>query len=63
MNCAGCGKGPLSRDEIGLTKKLVNRGSVSCFCLDCLAARFRTSRKELLDIAARFRESGCTLFR
>ncbi len=62
MSCAGCGKEPLSRDEIGLTKKLINRGASVCYCIDCLAARFRVTPEQLRDMAQAFRENGCTLF-
>ena len=62
MTCAACGRGPLTRDEQGLTKKLINRGATQCLCLDCLSAKFRVPREELLRMAEAFRESGCTLF-
>ncbi len=63
MTCASCGRGPLTRDEIGLTKKLISRGAAECLCLNCLAEKFRVSRDSLLRMAEAFRESGCTLFR
>ncbi|MBQ6175323.1 MAG: hypothetical protein IKS31_10585 [Clostridia bacterium] len=63
MTCAACGRGPLTRDEIGLTKKLINRGAEACYCLDCLAARFRVGREALAQMAEAFRDAGCTLFR
>lgn len=62
MTCARCGK-PLSSDETGLSRKLINRGTTVFFCLDCLSADFRLSREQLLDLIERFREAGCTLFR
>ena len=62
MNCVACGKERLTRDEIGLTRKLVNRGAAECFCLRCLAERFRVTEEQLLELARAFRENGCTLF-
>ena len=62
MNCANCGK-PLTRDEIGMTKKLVGRGAVDCCCYACLAARFRVTEAWLRKKAEEFREAGCSLFR
>ena len=61
MNCASCGK-PLSRDETGLSRKLISRGTRECFCLDCLGRRFRVTREQLLEMAEHFRKAGCTLF-
>ena len=56
------GKAPLTRDEIGLTKKLISRGATECLCLDCLALRFRVGRDQLIRMAEAFRANGCTLF-
>ena len=62
MKCAKCGKDDLTRDEIGLTRKLVNRGSEECYCLRCLAERFRVTERQLTELAQAFRDNGCTLF-
>ncbi len=51
--CAGCGR-PLTKDEIALTKKLVNRGAESFLCLSCLAEKFGVSEdllKEKIGVA------------
>ena len=61
MKCAECGA-ELSRTETGLTRKLISRAAEECYCLDCLEKRFHTSRSQLLEIAERFRQAGCTLF-
>ncbi len=61
MICHTCGK-TLSRDEVGLSRKLINRATDTFFCLDCLAARFRADKASLLAMIERFREAGCTLF-
>ena len=60
--CAQCGR-PVSKDEIGLTKKLVNRGCESFLCLRCLAERFGVSETLLEEKIVQFRRMGCTLFR
>ena len=62
MTCASCGKKDLTRDEIGLTRKLINRGAEECFCLRCLAERFRVTEQQLTELAQAFRENGCSLF-
>ena len=59
--CAGCGC-ELSRDERGLSCKLINRATEQFYCYDCLGKEFRLSRQELERLADQFRESGCTLF-
>ncbi len=61
MNCAECGK-PLTRDETGLSRKLINRAARECFCLDCLGRRFKVTPEQLTEMAEHFRKAGCTLF-
>jgi LCP family protein required for cell wall assembly len=59
--CIVCGK-ELTRDEIGLHKKLVNRGATAFKCKPCLAAFFRITEEQCDEMIAHFRETGCTLF-
>lgn len=59
--CKKCGA-KLSPDEIGATKKLLNRGCETFFCLDCLAEEFEVSRKALEEKIQYFKAMGCTLF-
>ena len=61
MNCAICGK-PLSKDETGLSRKLISRAARECLCLECLSGRFKVPREQLMEMADRFRKAGCTLF-
>ena len=61
--CYVCGKENLSKDEIGLTKKLINRKAVSFYCIDCLADYLEVTTEELLDKLEEFKEEGCTLFK
>lgn len=60
-NCYSCGK-VLTEDEIGLHKKLVNRGAESFLCLSCLAEKFECPQQRLLEKIEEFRGMGCTLF-
>lgn len=59
--CIKCGK-ELNGDDIGLTKKLINRGAEEFLCIDCLAEKFNCSRELLEKKIVQFREMGCTLF-
>lgn len=59
--CRRCGA-PLTQDEIGLTKKLINRGCTEFLCYPCLAERFDVTVDLLRDKVEQFREMGCTLF-
>ena len=61
--CYVCGKENLSKDEIGLTKKLINKKAVSFYCIDCLAEYLEVTTEELLDKLEEFKEEGCTLFK
>ncbi len=60
-HCKKCGK-ELTPDEIGATKKLVNRGAAVYYCLDCLAEAFEITREDIEKKIVYFKEMGCTLF-
>lgn len=60
--CKKCGK-ELSGNDIGLTKKLINRGSTEFLCIDCIAEKFDCTRELLEEKIRQFKESGCTLFK
>lgn len=59
--CRECGR-PLSRDEVAVTKKLINRGAEEFMCVDCLARYFEVKPADILERIAHFRVMGCTLF-
>lgn len=59
--CIKCGK-ELNGNDIGLTKKLINRGSVEFMCIDCIAEKFDCSRELLEKKIVQFKAAGCTLF-
>ncbi len=60
-SCVRC-KAALSRDEIGLHKKLVNRGSTEYLCIKCLSADFKIPEEKLRELIEHYRRMGCTLF-
>jgi len=59
--CKTCGK-ELSQDEIGLTKKLINRGATEFFCMECLSEKFNCPVSVLEERIEHFRLQGCSLF-
>ena len=61
-NCKKCGK-ELSGNDIGLTKKLINRGSTEFLCIDCIAEKFDCTKELLEEKIKQFKASGCTLFK
>ena len=59
--CIACGR-ELTRDEIGLSRKMINRGAAEFKCLACLSAYYRVTEQRLLERIAQLRAQGCTLF-
>ena len=61
INCKKCRK-ELTHDEIGLHKKLVNRGAKEFLCIECLGDYYSISVDALRKKIEVFKEQGCTLF-
>lgn len=59
--CYCCGK-VLTKDEIGINKKLVDPDIEEFQCIDCLADDLDTTVEALLIKIEEFKEDGCTLF-
>lgn len=53
---------PLTRDEVGITKKLLGEDARVFFCLPCLAEYLECTEEELLEKIEQFKEEGCKLF-
>jgi len=62
INCYVCGRKGLSRDEIGLTKKLLDKDSIRFYCFDCLSAYLEVDIEFLIAKVEEFKEQGCNLF-
>jgi hypothetical protein len=60
--CYVCGKQNLSKDEIGLTKKLLDKNTKRFYCLNCLAEYLEVDTGALLEKIEEFKMQGCTLF-
>lgn len=61
--CYVCGKEPLSKDEIGIVKKLLGKQENKMYCLACLADFLEVTEVELLDKLEEFKDEGCELFK
>lgn len=62
VECIACGKRPLTKDEIAITKKLLGRDVKNFYCLDCLADYLQVEPQDILDKIEEFKEEGCELF-
>lgn len=60
--CKKCGR-ELNGNDIGLTKKLINRGSTEFLCINCIAEKFDCSKELLEEKIMQFKAAGCTLFK
>lgn len=62
VDCYVCGKKDVSKNEIGLTKKLMGQKPKKFYCLPCLAEQLEVTEEELLDKIEEFKNEGCKLF-
>ena len=60
--CYVCGKENLSKNEIGLTKKLLGKNTKNYYCLDCLAEYLEVDTEFLIEKVEEFKAQGCDLF-
>jgi len=61
-NCYVCNKESISKNDIGLTKKLLDKNSKRFYCLDCLAEYLGVDTEFLVTKVEEFKEQGCELF-
>lgn len=62
VDCCACGIKQLSKDEIGLNKKMLGREIKQFYCMDCCADYMGVTKEELLAKIEEFKEQGCKLF-
>ena len=60
--CYFCGKANLSKVEIGLYRKLVDKSPKFYLCLECLAEDMEADTEFLLVKAEEFKIQGCRMF-
>jgi len=61
-NCYVCGKEQLSKNEVGLTRKLLHKDACCFYCLNCLAEHLEVDVEFLLAKVDEFIEQGCKMF-
>ena len=61
VRCIRCGA-VLGKDDVALTRKMVNRGADKFYCISCLADHFELTEEILREKIREFRAMGCALF-
>lgn len=59
--CCECSKS-LKKDEVALSRKLIDVDTEDYYCLDCMAEYFGCEVEDLRIKIQEFKEQGCTLF-
>lgn len=59
--CCDCAR-QLKRDEVALSRKLIDVDTQDFYCLDCLAEFIGCTKQDLEEKIQEFKEQGCTLF-
>ena len=62
QECVVCGNNDLSKDTIGINKKLLGSEISYFYCMECLADYLECTVDELMDKIEEFKAEGCTLF-
>lgn len=52
----------ISKDEVAITKRLVNRGTTTYYCAPCLADAFGITTEDIQRCIRHYKRMGCTLF-
>ena len=58
--CVKCNR-PVSHDEIGLYKRIFNRGAETFWCIHCISEYLDCPVPKLEKKIAEFRDMGCTI--
>ena len=61
--CYLCGKEHLTKNEIALTKKLIDRDTKVFYCINCLAEYLEVDVEILIAKIEEFKEQGCDLIK
>ena len=61
-DCCVCLAKNLSKNTIGINKKLLGEGITNFFCINCLADHLDCDVQDILDKIEEFKADGCILF-
>ena len=61
-DCIICRQNNLSKNTIGINKKLLGEDIENFYCMDCLSEYLGCTVEELLEKIEEFKEEGCKLF-
>ena len=61
-SCITCGKKPLQKNEVGITKKLIGESTIVFYCTECLAEYLDVTVQDIDDKIEEFKNQGCKLF-
>ena len=61
QKCIDCGD-DLAKDEVGLSKKIIEPDGTQLFCYECMADYLGCTVDDLIEKVKQFKEEGCTLF-
>lgn len=59
--CCDCARA-LKKDEIALSRKLIDEGTEEFYCISCMAEYVGCDEEDLMIKIKEFKEQGCTLF-
>lgn len=62
LKCFACGKESLTKDEVGINKKMLGTTIKQLYCLNCLADYLDATTEEILAKIEEFKDQGCKLF-
>ena len=62
IQCLACRKTPLTKNEIGVNKKLLGSDVEAFYCMNCLADYLEVTVQDIEDKIEEFKEQGCKLF-
>ena len=63
FSCTSCRKTPLTKDEVGASKKLLGIDTNELYCIDCLSSYLEVTPEDIRDKIQMFKEDGCELFK
>lgn len=62
IDCSYCARKGLTKDEIGLNKKLIHYRVERMMCLVCISEYFDITVEEMEEMIQEFKRQGCELF-